>query len=364
MPGRQTQLERPVPEVPGPISPPARASAPRRTAAPGPLSILDSLVSLGPDRPEWIWRNGGLVPWHEALVHVNAVGQASVAAVFEGIKAYRSHDGEALLLFRLDEHMRRLHDSARICRLDLPYSWEELTAAAVELVRANGFRDDVYLRPWAFPAGFIQEQLVPADIRCEVVIDSWPFQTGFGQLRGCRAGVSSWLRTPDAAAPPRVKAFSNYHNGRLAMIEARENGHDWPILLNDRHKVSEGPGACIALVRGGVVATPSLTSSVLESITRDTVLALLAEMGVPAVEREVDRSELYLADEVFFMGTGWEILPVVAVDGLAVGTGRRGPVTERIELQYARVVRGQSPEHASWLTKVELPAPESPQGVR
>ena len=326
-------------------------------AACGPLSILDSLVTSEPDRPQWIWRSGALVPWPEALIHVNAVGHASVAAVFEGIKAYRSHDGGRMLLFRLDDHLRRLRDSARICRLDLPYPGPELTGAVLDLVRANGFRDDVYLRPWAFPAGVIQEQMVPAGIRCEVVIDSWPFQTGFGRQRGCRAAVSSWLRTSDAAAPPRVKAFSNYHNGRLAMIEARENGHDWPILLNDRHQVSEGPGACIALVRDSVVATPSLTSSVLESITRHTVLTLLGELGISAVEREVDRSELYLADEIFFMGTGWEILPVVAVDGLTVGHGRMGPITERLEHEYARVVRGQSPRHANWLTAVELAAP-------
>lgn len=337
---------------------------PEVAGAAGPMSIMDSLVSLGSDRPAWIWRSGALVPWRDALIHVNAVGHASVAAVFEGIKAYRSHDGSALLLFRLDEHLRRLHESARISRLDLPYDPPTLKAAALELIRANGFRDNVYLRPWAFAAGVIQEHLVPAGVRCEVVIDSWPFETGFGQPRCCRAGVSSWLRTSDAAAPPRVKAFANYHNGRLAMIEARENGHDWPIMLNDRHKVSEGPGACIALVRNGTVITPSLTSSVLESITRDTVLALAGELGIPAVEREVDRSELYVADEVFFMGTGWEILPVGVVDGLTIGTGQIGPVTERIEREYARVVRGESPQHAGWLTEVELPAPARTEGTR
>ncbi|WP_406347850.1 branched-chain amino acid transaminase [Streptomyces sp. NBC_00144] len=316
------------------------------------MSIMDSLVR--PDRggPEWLWRSGELVPWAEATIHVNAVGHASVAAVFEGIKAYLSHDGDRLLVFRLDEHLKRLYDSARIVRLDLPYGLGELRAAVLEVIAANRYREDVYLRPWAFPAGTIQEQMVPAGVRCEVVVDSWTFQSGLGTERGCRAAVSSWTRINESSMPPRVKAFSNYHNGRLAMIEARENGHDWPILLNERSKVSEGPGACIALVRDGVVITPSTTSGILESLTRETSLTLLRELGHEVVEREVDRTELYLADEVFFMGTGWEILPVTWVDGLQVGDGTAGGVTRALDAAYSAAVRGQSPQHADWLTEI------------
>ncbi|MFY1703711.1 branched-chain-amino-acid transaminase [Micromonospora sp. WMMA1923] len=312
---------------------------------------LASLASPTADRPEWIWRNGTLSRWEQAQIHVNAVGHASTAAIFEGIKAYRADDGR-LLLFRLDEHLRRLFDSARICRLDLPYSLADLRTGVFDLLRGNGYDRDAYVRPWAFPAGLIREQMVPAGSVCEVVIDSWPFRSRPDVTRGCRAGVSSWQRVSDAAMPPRVKAFSNYHNGRLAMMEARENGHDWPILLNERHKVSEGPGACVALVRHGTVTTPSLTSGVLESITRDTVLRLLDESGEPVVEREVDRSELYLADELFFLGTAWEILPITSIDGLPVGQGRPGPVTRRLADAYARLVRGRSDRHTDWLTEV------------
>jgi branched-chain amino acid aminotransferase len=197
--------------------------------------------------------------------------------------------------------------------------------------------------------------MVPADVDCEVVVDCWPFKSALEAERGCRAAVSSWLKVPDVSMPPRVKAFANYHNARLAAVEARENGHDWPILLTDQHKVSEGAGACVALVRDGLVITPSVTSSLLESITRATVLTLLQEMGVEAVERDVDRSELYIADEVFFMGTGWEILPVTFVDGLQVGDGSPGPITTRLQRAYARLVRGQSPHHGEWLTEVTLP---------
>jgi branched-chain amino acid aminotransferase len=326
--------------------------SPRASATSGSAATLDSLASPALEHPEWIWRSGRMVRWEDAQIHVNAVGHASTAAVFEGIKAYRAADGSGLLAFRLDEHLRRLHDSARICRLALPHDRQTLREAVVEVLRSNRYRDDAYVRPWAFPAGIIREQMVPAGTRCEVVVDSWPFRSGLEGTRGVRVAVSSWIRVSDASMPPRVKAFSNYHNGRLAVIEARENGHDWPILLNDRHQLSEGPGACIALVRDGAVVTPSLTSGVLESITRATALTLLGELGVPAVEREVDRTELYLADELFFMGTAWEILPVTTVDGLPVGDGTPGPITRRLAEAYARVVRGQSGRHPEWLTEI------------
>jgi branched-chain amino acid aminotransferase len=322
-------------------------------AAPGQL---DSLASPGDQHPEWIWRNGEIVGWEEARVHVNAVGHASTAAIFEGIKAYRSDAGDELLVFRLNDHLRRLHDSARICRLALPYDGRALCSAVLDLLRANRYREDAYIRPWAFPGGVIREQMVPAGSWCEVVVDSWPFRSGLSGRQGCRAAVSSWLRVGDSSMPPRAKAFSNYHNGRLALIEARENGHDWPIMLNDRHQLAEGAGACIALVRHGTVVTPHLTSGVLDSITRASVLILLADLGIPVVERAVDRSELYLADEVFFMGTAWEILPVTAVDGLCVGDGSVGPLTCRLAQAYEETVRGRSGRHSEWLTRIPCPA--------
>jgi len=326
------------------------------TAPTGPAGspALSSLARPRTHYPQWIWRNGDLAPWAEARIHVNAVGHASVAAVFEGIKAYLADDGERLLLFRLEDHLERLHASAKVCRLDLPYTVPELCDAVTTLLRANDYQADTYVRPWAFPSGLVREQMVPANARCEVVVDSWPFSSHLLLQRGCRAAVSSWVRVSDSSMPPRVKAFSNYHNGRLAVMEARENGHDWPILLNDRHKVSEGSGACIGLVRDGIMITPSLTSGVLESLTRATVLTLLADAGIPVAEREVDRSELYLADEVFFMGTAWEILPVTTVDGLRVGDGEIGPVTALLEQQYAALVRGRSQRHREWLTEVPL----------
>lgn len=320
----------------------------------GVVPSLDSLATPDLYEPGWIWRDGKLQRWAEALIHVNAVGHASTAAVFEGIKAYRAADRSGLLVFRLEDHLRRLYDSARICRLALPYERHAVARAVTDLLRANGYRCDAYIRPWAFPCGVIREQMVPAGMRCEIVVDTWPIRSRLDQRRGCRAAVSSWARISDASMPPRVKAFSNYHNGRLAVMEARENGHDWPILLNERHQLSEGPGACIGLVRNGVVVTPSLTSGVLDSITRATVLTLLAELDVSIEERDVDRSELYLADELFFMGTAWEILPITTVDGMPVGDGAPGPVTTRVAEEYQRIVRGASDRHREWLTELRF----------
>lgn len=321
---------------------------------------MNNALATGTEHPAWIWRNGELHPWASATVHVTAVGHASVAGVFEGIKAYRSDDGERLLLFRLDDHLRRLRESARICRVDLPYDLEQLRHAVIELLRANGWRGDTYIRPWTFAEGLVRELMVAAGAPSEVIIDSWPFTTLLGTERGCRAAVSTWIRVGEASAPPRAKAFANYHHGRLALIEARTNGHDWPVLLNDRHQVSEGSAACIALVRDGVLITPSLSSSVLDSITRDTALRLCADLGVPVEQRMVDRSELYLADELFFLGTAWEILPITTIDGLPVGSGQMGPLAVALDREYSDIVRGRSTAHPEWLHELQLTMSTAP----
>jgi branched-chain amino acid aminotransferase len=320
---------------------------------------VDTLSSAAADAPPFLWRNGQLVPWQEATVHVNAVGHASVAAVFEGIKAYWSEARGELFLFRLREHIARFVDSVRMVRLDLDHDCAALERAVLSLLRANKTRCDTYLRPWCFAKGIVRQLLVPENAATEVIIDSWPFQSALGQNRGCRACVSSWTRIDDRIMPPRVKAFSNYHNSRLAGMEARRNGYDSPILLDGRGKVSEGPASCIAMVRNGRLITPPVTSSILESVTRDTMLRLAAQdLGVQVVEREIDRSELWLAEELFFMGTGWEILPILEVDGLAIGRGQLGPVTRELDKRYTDLVRGRSPDRNGWLTSVYAPTTE------
>jgi branched-chain amino acid aminotransferase len=309
--------------------------------------------------PAFIWRNGKIVPWAEATIHVNAVGHASVSAVFEGLAAYAGADG-GLHLFRAEDHMRRLVESVRIVRLSCDFSVEQLVAAAVELLRANAARTDTYVRPWVFTAGIVRELINPRLRETETLIDTWPLRSALLTERGRRAGITSWTRIADNSVPPRVKAFANYHNARLANLEAAANGYDSPIFLNERGKVAEGPGACVVLVRRGRLVTPSITSGLLESITRDTVLRLAREdLGYEVEEREVDRTELYVAEELFFVGTTWEIAPILQIDGLQVGDGRMGPIVRALDRAYHDVVRGVDGGHPEWRLRVPGPAAEA-----
>jgi branched-chain amino acid aminotransferase len=304
-------------------------------------------------RPAFIWRNGEIVPWDEARVHVSSVGHASVSAVFEGIAAYWQPNQEQLYVFRLREHLQRLLQSLKIVRLQTRFSLDAMVQAVLDVLHANEVREDVYIRPWAFVEGYVRELISPADLPTELVIDMWPLNSRLLTERGCRACVSSWTRIGDNVLPPRAKAFSNYHNSRLAALEATAGGYDRPILLNDRHKVAEGPGACVALVRDATVITPTVASGLLESITRATFSQLFEEvLDIPVVEREVERTELYLADEVFYMGTGWEMLPVFEIDRLPVGDGRMGAITRAIDQAYHDVVRAVDNRYSEWRTAV------------
>jgi branched-chain amino acid aminotransferase len=302
----------------------------------------------------FIWRNGRILPWGEALIHVNAVGHASVSGVFEGIKAYWNPQAGQLYVFRLREHLERFLASIRLVRYGFAYTRPELEKAVLELLRANEYRRSVYIRPYVFLQGVVRELLQPEPGKpTELVIDSWPFDSYRDMDKALHVCVSSWTRISDNVLPPRLKCFSNYHNGRLAALEATVNGYDWPVLLDDRGKVTEGPGACLLLVRGGRVIAPPVTSGILESITRDTVLTLLSEtLGIPFQEREVDRTELYAAEEVFFVGTGWEIMPVASVDRLPVGDGRTGRVARAVADAYRLAVTGEDPRHPEWRTPV------------
>ncbi len=306
------------------------------------------------DKAEYLWRNGDLVKWDEALIHVNAVGHASVAGVFEGIKAYWSKEREDLLVFRLDEHIDRLLASVAMVRYGFSFTKDELRQGILDLLQANQYRQDVYVRPYVFQAGVVRELLQPHPGKpTEVIIDSWPFNAYRDQSTILDVCVSSWTRISDRSMPPRLKCFSNYHNGRLAAMEATVAGYDWPILLDASGKVTEGPGACLAMVRDGKVVTPPVTSSILESITRSTVLSIASELvGLAVQERVIDRTELYLADELFFLGTGWEIMPVASVDRLPVGDGSEGPITRMIRDAYGRIVRGEDVRWQEWCLPV------------
>jgi branched-chain amino acid aminotransferase len=310
-----------------------------------------------PDRDfrnySYLWRDGALVEWEHATTHVSSIGHASISAVFEGIKAYWHEQDEQLYVFRMAEHYKRLRESAKVAGLLMPYSVEAWCAATRDLLRSNNVRSDVYIRPWLSLKGIVRETFASPEFPTEAVIDSWPVTSQLLTDRSCRAAITSWTRIDDNSMPPRVKAFSNYHSARLAVNEVRRKGSDWPIFLNARGKVAEGPASCILLVRNGTVVTPAISSGLLESITRDTILRLLKErFQLPVVEREVDRTELYVADELFFIGTAWEVLPISEVDSLAVADRCIGPITQEVARAYHDLVRGIDKNHSDWRTSI------------
>jgi len=301
-----------------------------------------------------IWRNGEITPWKDALIHISAVGHSSVAGIFEGIKAYWNEGENQLYVFRLQEHMVRFVNSIKMVRYGFKYSLDDLNKAVLDLLKANGYKEDTYIRPYIFQQGMVRELLQAQPGKpTELVIDSWPFESYVEMNQPLHVCVSSWTRIADNVLPPRLKCFSNYHNGRLAAMEATVDGYDWAVILDGQGKVTEGPGACLAIVREGAVIFPTVTNGILEGITRDAVIHMLKEiLDIQVIERNVDRTELYIADEVFFLGTGWEIMPVASVDRLQVGDGKIGPITRAVAENYRRIVTGHDSRYPEWRTPV------------
>jgi branched-chain amino acid aminotransferase len=303
------------------------------------------------EHPKYLWWNGDIVPWGEAKVHLTILGWSTMGAVFEGIKAYWNDQQQELYAVQLREHYDRLLHSMRLQRMELRWSTQEFADASVELLRANEIRGDAYVRPIAY-FGEATWFSTCAESSTDVFIWTTPFEAVLASGRTFTACVSSWTRLSDNMMSPRIKCISNYQNSRLALVEANRHGYDYPILLNDQQKVTEGPAACLFIVRDGVATTPAITSGILESVTRRTLLQMCRnDLDIPTEEREIDRTELYVAEEIFFCGTGAEIQPVVEVDGYRVGPGGIGPITRRIEAAYHDMVRGRS-GHAEWRTPV------------
>jgi branched-chain amino acid aminotransferase len=304
--------------------------------------------------PRYIWFNGEVRAYESATVHVSALGHATVSAVYEGIRAYWNSTDRQLYLFKLGEHMQRLFESIKIVRLKPRFTPEQLMAGLADLLRANEYRRDAYVLPMAFLGGIGRAFSQPEFHRpTEIVMESWALDSILPAGQGISCGVSSWVRLSDAQMPPRVKCVSNYHNGRLASMQAQVDGYDQALLLNQHGQVAEAPGACVFIVRHGIPITPPVTAGILESITRRTIMELSADLlGVPVQERDLDRTELYVADEVFLCGTGFEITPVTSVDRFPVGDGRVGPVTRRLSEAYHDVVRGMDGRFPAWRTAV------------
>jgi branched-chain amino acid aminotransferase len=308
--------------------------------------------------PTYLWLNGKLVRWEEATVHVTMLGWSTMSAVFEGIKAYWNPEQGQLYAYQFSEHYHRFARSMRLQRMQPRWSPAELIQASLELLRANETHEDTYVSPLAYfgDATFYGTQ---TESSTHIRITAEPFTTHLGRGQTVKACVSSWTRISDNVLSPRAKCISNYQNSRLAAVDAKLAGYDSPILLNPLGKVAEGAAACLFLIRDGVAVTPSLTSGILESVTRATVLRLCRDLGIPTEEREVDRSELYLADELFFCGTGAEIRPISGVDGYTIGDGAVGPRTREIEALFHAIVRGRERRYAEYVTPVYAPVAAS-----
>jgi branched-chain amino acid aminotransferase len=309
-------------------------------------------------RPEFGWLDGGLVPWESCTLHARSPGAFWGASVFEGIRVYKVADGAGSAFFRLREHLARLHRSARCTGLSVPYSDAELTTACADLLHANGLTDDAHV-VIAVYAG-LGESLDPLDpggpAGVHITAIAAPPRPTEGGVAVC---VSSWRRIRADALPPMVKVGANYQNSRLAHHEALRNGYDTALFLNDRGTLAEGPGSCLALVAGGQLISPPVTAGVLDGITLDAICHIAqAELGITTVRREIDRTELYGADEAFLAGTLHGLMPVVSADRIPVGTGEPGPLTRKLQDLYRQVARGH-PGYQHWRTP--LPARTAPQ---
>ena len=304
-----------------------------------------------------IWFDGEVMPVEEASIPVTWVGPRLSAAVFDGIRAYWNEEREQLYIFRLAEHMSRFGQAQRFQRIESGWTEEELVQAVIEVVRVNNFREDAYIGPTAFFGIDAARAGTPGlgqDVHIAITPRPWP--SSLGQDQAIECGISSWVRIPDHVMPPRIKCIANYHNYRLATVEVQSRGYDHffsAIMLNQRGKVAEGAMASLFMVRDGKAVTPPLSADILESITRATLIELCArELEVGVVERDIDRTELYMADELFLCGTGSEIIPVASVDGFAVGDGKPGAITRQLVELYENIVRGIDARYEAWRTLV------------
>jgi branched-chain amino acid aminotransferase len=303
-----------------------------------------------------IWMDGKLVPWDEAQVHVLTHTLHYGLGAFEGIRSYQTHDGRSAV-FRLREHLRRLADSCHIGQMALPFSQDELAAACKETLAANGLRAG-YIRPVAY-IGHGVMGVHPQDNPIRVFIATWSWGAYLGEEaleKGIRAKVSSYTRWQPNTVMTRGKLTGHYATGILAKREAKSLGFDEAIMLDTEGYCAEGSGENLFIVRDGAIRTAPLTC-VLPGITRDTVMALAREEGIPIAEQRFSRDELYIADEAFFTGTAAEVTPIREVDGRAIGKGARGPVTRRLQEKFFGVVQGRDPKHAGWLDYYEVGGP-------
>jgi len=301
---------------------------------------------------EWCYHGGELVRMGDIRLSPATHALNYGTGVFEGIRAYWNERRGALQVLKLKEHYERFEKSCRMLRIDLPHTVEELCEITLEILRRNAPREDTYIRPLAYKAA--ASVGVKLAVEEELSIFTVPMGN-YVELTGLRCCVSSWRRTPDTAIPARGKLTGSYINTALAVDEAQRGGYDDAIFLTQDGHVSEASAANIFLMRKGGLVTPPVTADILEGITRDAVIELAQkELGMEVMLRDVDRTELYAADEVFLTGTGYQIAPVVEVDGRPVGAGEMGPVAGRMQELYFEAARGDNPDYRHWTVAVEV----------
>ena len=300
---------------------------------------------------EYAYFEGQIIPFADAKISIGTHAVQYGTGAFAGIRGYLDQDGETINVFRLPEHAARLLNSAKLLRAMLPFTRETLAETIVNLVEANAPTGDVYIRPFVYKASV---QLTPRlqGLDNELAIYMLKLGDYLDTESGVKAAVSSWHRVPDNAVPGRGKLSGSYINSALAKDEAEEKGADEAILLDQQGHVAEGSGCNLFLVRDGVLITAHITGDILEGITRRTLIQFARDEGIPVEERDIDRSELYIADEAFFCGTGVQVAPISSIDGRHVGDGQPGPITKRIQRIFFDTVRGRHPDYTHFLTRV------------
>lgn len=295
-----------------------------------------------------IWMNGKLVPFKDAKVHVLTHALHYSTAVFEGIRCYNTPNGSAI--FRLPEHVDRLFRSAKMYSMKMQFSKDQITDGIIKTVKTSGLKE-CYIRPLAY-YGYGTMGLTPTPNKVDVSIACWEWKLGeskAGKLTGARCKISSWLRIDSRSQPMQAKAASNYANAALARVEALNNGYDEAIMLNYHGKITEGSAENIFVIRNGEIFTPPLTSGILEGITRDSAIQILRADGQNVIEKELDREDLYSADEIFMTGTAAEVKSVSQVDDITIGDGKIGKTTKQLQKSFMAVAMGQDERFIHWL---------------
>jgi len=303
------------------------------------------------DRDGYIWKDGEMIPWRDATIHVLTHSLHYGMGVFEGVRAYHQEDGSTAI-FRLAEHTQRLLNSAHIFMMKIPYSAAQLIAAQKEVVRANKL-ESCYIRPLAF-YGSEKLGVSPIGNTVHVIIAAWPWGAYLGEegmQRGIRIKTSSYMRHHVNVTMCRAKATGNYLNSILANQEATMHGYDEALLLDVNGYVAEGAGENLFIVKDGVLIEPEVTSGLM-GITRQTVIQLAEDLGIPFRSRLMTRDDVYLADEAFFTGTAAEVTPIRELDDRTIGAGGRGPITEKLQRAFFDVVNGRNPKYAEWMSRI------------